>query len=111
MRLEKQGRRARRQDAPIELFIDLDGERPGTVMAFRLDADPQPLAAKASFDEGRGEAVLRSGGRCVLARGELQAVACAEDRDRKRPAYAALRVAHEEEQVPFQVCEDGGHRR
>lgn len=97
MRLEEQGRRTRRQDAPIELVIDLDGERPRTVVAFGVNPDLQPLTAKASLDEGRGEAVLRSGRRSVLARRELQAVARPESRDRKRPAHAALRVAHEEE--------------
>jgi len=54
MRLEKQGRRAGRQDAPTEFVIDLDGERSRTVVAFRINADSQPLTAQASFDEGRG---------------------------------------------------------
>lgn len=103
MRFEEQGRRVRRQDSPIELFIDLDGEWPGTMVAFGVNPDSQPLTAQASFDEGRGEAVLRSGRRSVLARGEFQAVARLESRHRKRPAYAAIQVAHEEEQVPFQV--------
>lgn len=73
------------------------------MVALRVNADPQPLAAQASFDEGRGEAILRSGGGSVLARGELQEVSSARNRDRKCPAYVALRVAHEEEQVLLQV--------
>jgi len=67
------------------------------------------LVSEAPLHEGCRNRVLRSGGVDRLTRGQLELVRRPLARDRKRPAYTALFVAHEKEPLDLELFQDRLH--
>jgi hypothetical protein len=107
VRLEQKWRCAARQDAPVQLLVDFHRERACAVMAFRVNPDFQLFSSEAPLHEGRDKSVLRSSTERVLAGREGQAVFSWCDRDGKSPGDVPARVADQEEEVAFEIVENG----
>ena len=97
--------------APFEFLVDRKVQRLPTMRAGGGDFHFQGLVSQAPFDEGRAKGVLRSSAEDPLPRAEPQRMRRPIGSYRKGPAYLAETVAHQEEQMSFQVLEQPAYHR
>jgi hypothetical protein len=91
---------------PSQIAADRQMHRTTAVRAGRLDVDRQLLFSQLPFDEGRRYGVLGSSGEDVLTGAEPEAVRRGFRGNRESPCDASAPVAHQKEQVLFELIKD-----
>ena len=88
----------------MQLIVHQDVQGASAMRAGRFDLNLERLLlSEASLDERRGDGILAASSEDAFSGTESQPMRRAVARNRKSPAYVATAVAHQEEQVFFQI--------